>query len=242
MRPLTVSLLTLTMTVLVGCASGPDHDPRDPWELLNRAVDSFNNTVLDRALKPIAEFYSSTLPSPVTESVANFFSNLGGVLVTTNDFLQFKVEQGLQDGVRLVYNTTFGLLGLFDVASAWDIPKHNEDFGQTLGYWGIDSGPYLVLPFFGPRTVRDTVGLVADSAVDPVYRIEPDRTHYGTVALRVIDTRANLLGAGRVLDEAALDRYLFVRDAYLQRRDSLVHDGRRGEETIDNYPDQPDRR
>jgi len=236
MRLFTTSILTFTLTALVGCASGPDRDPRDPLEPLNRVMDSFNSNVMDRALKPIAEFYSR-LPSPVTESVTNFFSNLGEVVVTTNDLLQFKFEQGLQDGVRFVYNTTFGLLGVFDVASAWDIPKHNEDFGQTLGYWGVGPGPYLVLPFFGPRTTRDAVGLAADSTLDPVYKITPTRTHQSTVALRFVDTRANLLGAGRVLEEAALDRYLFIRDAYLQRRGSLVRDGRPEEEPVDTYPD-----
>jgi phospholipid-binding lipoprotein MlaA len=200
-------------------------------------VDSFNNDLMDPiVLKPAAELYKRVAPAPVDEAVSNFFNNLGDIVVTLNDLLQFKFKQTLQDGARLVYNTTFGMAGLFDVASAWDLPRHNEDFGQTLGYWGMGPGPYLVLPFFGPRTARDTVGLAADSTLDPVYRINPNETRNGTVALRAVDTRADLLGAERALKEAALDRYVFVRDAYLQRRQNLVYDGNPPREEEDNPP------
>lgn len=218
---------TIIMFILAGCATGPDSDPGDPLEPLNRAVDSLNNDLLDRALlKPIAEAYSHLVPPLVAESVNHFFSNLGELVVISNDLLQGKFKQGLQDSARFVYNTTFGLGGLFDVASTWDLHKHNEDFGQTLGYWGIGTGPYLVLPFLGPRTIRDALGWAMDYPLDPVYQIEETPARNGAVALRVIDTRAHLLGAGRVLEEAALDRYLFMRDAYLQHRENLVYDGR----------------
>jgi len=212
---------------LSACATGPEHDPHDPLEPLNRAVDSFNNDLLDRAfLRPFAEVYNHLIPEPVIVSIRNFFSNLEELLVITNDILQGKFAQGLNDTARFVYNSTFGLGGLFDVASAWNLPKHNEDFGQTLGYWGISSGPYLVLPFFGPRTVRDTLGLAADAPFNPTYYFSPPASRNATTALRIIDTRASLLGASRVLEEAALDPYLFMRDAYLQRRESLIRDGR----------------
>ncbi|CAK0744490.1 phospholipid-binding lipoprotein MlaA [Gammaproteobacteria bacterium] len=215
------------LIILTSCASGPDRDPGDPLEPLNRAIESFNNDLLDQALlKPIAELYNHIMPNPIIESINNFFNNLGEVVVFTNDLLQGKFQQGLQDSTRFVYNTTFGLGGLFDVATAWDLPRHNEDFGQTLGYWGVGPGPYLVLPFVGPRTVRDTLSLVTDYPLDPTYQINSTGVRNSVVALRVVDTRTNLLGAGRVLNEAALDRYLFLRDAYLQRRESLVHDGK----------------
>ena len=225
MKWLTTFVPIVTLVTLAGCASGPNRDPRDPLEPLNRAVDSFNNDLLDRALlKPLAEVYSHTVPDPVSERVSNFFSNLGDVVVTVNDLLQCKLERGLQDGIRVVYNTTFGLGGLFDVASSWDLPKHNADFGQTLGYWGVGPGPYLVLPVLGPRTTRDAVGTAVDSPLNLVYQIEPVAARNDVIALSVIDTRANLLSAGNVLQEAALDRYLFVRDAYLQRREHLIRD------------------
>lgn len=214
------------MLILGGCATGPERDPTDPLEPLNRAIDSFNNDLLDRAfLRPIAEVYQHLTPQPVIVSVHNFFSNLEELLIIINDIFQGKFSQGLNDSARFVYNSTFGLGGLFDIASTWNLPKHNEDFGQTLGYWGISAGPYIVLPFFGPRTMRDAVGFAADSPFDPAYYFSPQTLRNSTLAMRVIDTRAGLLGASRVLEEAALDPYLFVRDAYLQRRESLIHDG-----------------
>ncbi len=223
MRSLTTSVLIASL--VGGCASGPNSDPRDPIEPLNRAVYSFNNDLLDQVLlKPLAEVYNHVVPDPVSERVSCFFSNLGDVVVTGNDLLQLKFSQGLQDGIRFVYNTTFGLGGLFDVATVWGLPKHNADFGQTLGYWGVGPGPYLVLPLVGPRTARDAVGLVTDSSLNLLYQIDPVATRNKVVALSIVDTRSNLLGAGNVLQEAALDPYLFVRDAYLQRRENLVRD------------------
>jgi len=222
----------------VGCASDPNQDPRDPWEPMNRRVNSFNDFFDRSILKPTAEFYHNVMPAPAAEAVTNFFNNLGDVVVLANDLLQLKLEPALQDGTRIVYNTTFGLGGLFDVASAWDIPKHNEDFGQTLGYWGVGPGPYVVIPFLGPKTVRDTVGYATDTTVDPIYKIEPEQARLGTAGVRFVDTRTSLLGASRVLDEAALDPYAFMRDAYLQRRASLVRDGQPSSEE-DNPPPPP---
>lgn len=218
--------LFLINLMITGCATEAERDPVDPLEPLNRAVESFNNDLLDPAfLKPAATLYNHLLPAPFIESINNFFSNINELTVIINDVLQGKFQQGLQDSVRFVYNTTFGLGGLFDIASNWGITKHNEDFGQTLGYWGVGAGPYLVLPILGPRTTRDAIGSLVEYPLDLTYQIEANSTKNGLIALRTVNTRAELLGAGRVLEAAALDRYLFLRDAYLQHRENLVHDG-----------------
>jgi phospholipid-binding lipoprotein MlaA len=222
---LPVVMLLFTM-LLGGCATveGPA-DPEDPFESFNRTMYQFNDS-LDRAVvKPVAQGYNAIMPTPANKAVSNFFSNLDDVIVIFNDLLQFKISQAAHDSARVFFNTTIGLLGFIDVASGMELPKHNEDFGQTLGYWGVDSGPYIVWPFFGPSNPRDTVGLVADAYVNPLYDIEPDHDRYWLTALNIVDTRAGLLSAGKVLEEAALDPYLFVRDAYLQRRQHLIHDG-----------------
>jgi len=212
--------------VLQGCASVEGYtDPEDPFESFNRAMYSFNDTLDKAVLKPVAQGYDAALPAPVNKGVSNFFSNIDDVVVLFNDLLQFKFAQAVSDTARIFFNTTIGLLGLVDVATAMDMPKHDEDLGQTLGYWGLDTGPYLVLPFLGPNNIRDTVGLVGDAYVDPLNDITPDGTRTGLVILEGVDTRAGLLSAGKVLKEAALDEYLFVRDAYLQRRQNLVYDG-----------------
>jgi len=224
LRPL-LSILLLGL-FLQGCATveGPT-DPEDPFESFNRAMYSFNTTVDKAILKPAAEGYNAVLPDPVNKGISNFFSNLNDVVVIFNDLLQLKLEQGVHDTARVFFNTTLGLLGFFDVASAMDLPKHNEDLGQSLGYWGIDTGPYLVLPLLGPSNIRDTAGLIGDAYVDPMNDINPDDTRTGLILLNVVDTRAGLLSASKVLQEAALDEYLFTRDAYLQRRQNLVYDG-----------------
>jgi phospholipid-binding lipoprotein MlaA len=233
---LIAALIFLSSLFLSGCASldGPT-DPSDPFESYNRSMDTFNNNVDRYVLKPVAKGYDAITPSPVQKGVGNFFSNLDDVLVIFNDLFQFKFKQFASDTGRLVVNSTVGLFGLIDWASDIGLEKHNEDFGQTLGYWGVSSGPYLILPFLGSSTVRDTGGLVADSAyLDPINNevheqwIYPNRdsnTATGLTIVKAVDIRAGLLKAESVLNEAALDRYIYVREAFLQRRINLVHDG-----------------
>ncbi len=220
-----VCLLLLTLFA-TGCTTleGP-RDPRDPFEGYNRAMYDFNSD-FDKALfRPVAEAYDEYVPKPVNTGISNFFSNLDDVLVLLNDLLQLKFEQALSDLSRLTWNSTVGLFGLIDVATPMGLPKHNEDFGQTLGYWGVGSGPYLVLPFLGPSSVRDGTGLLADWQVDPVMQVENPDERWGLVITDAVDTRAGLLRASNILETAALDPYVFMRDAYLQRRQSLVYDG-----------------
>jgi phospholipid-binding lipoprotein MlaA len=216
----------LLATLLSGCASVPGpRDPNDPWEPFNRSMYSFNDELDKKILQPIARGYNNIMPDPVNKGITNFFSNLDDVIVLFNDLLQFKFSQAAHDAGRIVFNTTAGLLGFIDVASHMDMPKHNEDLGQTFGYWGFGEGNYVVWPFFGPSTIRDTVGDIGDSFVDPLNQVEPDADRYWLKAVKLVDKRADLLSASKVLEEAALDPYTFVRDAYLQRRNSLIHDG-----------------
>jgi phospholipid-binding lipoprotein MlaA len=199
-------------------------DPQDPWEGFNRGVFEFNQTVDKAVLKPVAEFYQKATPDPVDRSITSFFSNLNDVIVVLNDLLQFKVEQAVSDLGRFVANSTFGVLGLFDVATHFGLEKHDEDFGQTLGYWGMDQGPFLMLPLLGPSTVRDTAGRAGDFAVSPL-NVFDDTTRWAMRGVNTVDTRADLLSVSRIAETAALDEYVFIRDAYLQRRRYLVYDG-----------------
>ena len=218
-----------------GCATVQVPDERDPFESFNRAVFAFNDDFDKAILTPLATGYQKVVPEPVNNSISNFFSNLDDVVVLFNDILQLKFEQSLSDLGRITFNTTFGLAGLFDVATHMDMPKHNEDFGQTLGYWGVGSGPYLVLPFLPPTTLRDGLALPVDWKVDPLINIEDNNTYWGAVGLRVVDTRAGLLRASRILETAALDPYTFMRDAVLQRRQNLVYDGNPPKSAVDEF-------
>lgn len=216
-----------------GCASfggadtNNDTEPQDPLESYNRAIYAFNES-FDRAVaKPIAQTYRDVVPSWADKGVTNFFSNLSDVIVLANDLLQFKLEQAASDAARIVFNTTAGLFGFIDVASHMDLPKHREDFGQTLGYWGIPSGPYFVLPFLGPSTFRDTAGLGVDYVyLDPVVNnVEHINDRSALFLTNFVDTRADYLGASRLIESAALDPYTYTREAYLQRRQFYVYDG-----------------
>lgn len=219
-------LLLLLAGLSSACTTinGPT-DKVDPFEGFNRSVYTFNDKLDRYVLKPTAEGYQYVTPDVVETGVTNFFSNLDDVLVLMNNLMQLKFENALSDFGRISWNTTVGMLGLIDVATHLDLPKHNEDFGQTLGYWGVGNGPYLVLPFFGPSTLRDGAGLAVDWQLDPINLAEDEQTYWSLVALDVIDTRAGLLRASAILDTASLDPYLFMREAYLQRRNNLVHDG-----------------
>jgi phospholipid-binding lipoprotein MlaA len=200
-------------------------DPRDPFESFNRGVHRFNEQ-LDRAvLKPVAEGYRAVVPQFVRQSVSNVFSNLGDVRVGLNNTLQGKFTAAYSDFGRVMINSTLGVLGLFDIASEAGIEKHNEDFGQTLGWWGVPNGPFLMLPFFGPSGARDVVGFAVDYLTDPVTYVDPTRSQNQLMGTRFVDRRAELLDAKNVLDAAALDQYEFLRDAYLQRRGNLIYDG-----------------
>ncbi len=210
----------LLLLALTGCAVGPDK--RDPFENFNRGVMRFNDEVDSAILKPVATAYQENLPSPARKVVGNVFSNLGDVWSTVNSLLQLKIPQATESLMRVSVNTVFGLYGILDVASEMGLERHREDFGQTLGRWGMPSGPYVVLPLLGPSTVRDAGAFVVDRRADLVREFDPASTRNSLYALRLVDTRASLLGTGRMLDEMALDRYTFVREAYLQRRQAEI--------------------
>ncbi len=194
----------------------------DPWESFNRKIFAFNDAADRYVLLPLTRAYRWVTPDPVERGIGNMFSNLKEVRTVANDLLQFKFGQAASDTGRFVVNSTVGLLGFFDVASPLGLEKHSEDFGQTLGYWGVGAGPYLVVPILGPYTLRDGVGAFPDNSVDYISNLEHVRTRNQLMALRVIDTRAELIKAEELISG---DRYTFIRDAYLQRREYLVKDG-----------------
>lgn len=216
-------LMTAGVVVALSVTTAQAQEGNDPWEGFNRAVFSFNDG-LDRAvLKPVTLGYRYVTPQIAQTGVNNFFENLKDIKTLVNNLLQGKVHNALEDFSRITFNTTFGIAGLIDVATPMGIPKNDEDFGQTLGYWGFSSGPYVVLPLFGPSSVRDTIGRIPDFYYeDPVYYVNDRGARYSLRALRLVDTRSQILDAERIISG---DRYSFVRDAYLQRREFLVNDG-----------------
>jgi phospholipid-binding lipoprotein MlaA len=224
---------------LAGCATSGGN-PADPLERVNRVTFAFNDAADKVVLIPVAKGYRAVFPGFVRTGISNFFSNLGDVWVSVNDVLQGKFQEGLEDATRVIFNSTFGIAGLFDFASDVGLPKRTEDFGQTLGWWGIPSGPYLVLPLLGPSTFRDGTALLVDGRADLVYRAVDDVPLRNSLyATRAISTRANLLDASSVLEQAALDQYSFVRDAWLQRRRDLVYDGNPPRERDDSDDEPP---
>ncbi|MDO6513684.1 MULTISPECIES: VacJ family lipoprotein [unclassified Neptuniibacter] len=194
----------------------------DPWEGFNRAMFSFNDGLDTYALKPVSQGYKAIMPDIAETGVSNFFGNLSDVGTLLNNLLQGKFSNATQDFARIAFNSTFGLAGLIDVATPMGIEKHDEDFGQTFGYWGVESGPYLVLPFFGPTTVRDGIGRVPDYLVDPVRQLDDNGARNAMYATRIINDRAELLEAEKLISG---DKYTFVRDAYLQKRAFSIVDG-----------------
>ena len=222
----------LALGVLAGCAT-VGGNPDDPLEGYNRAMFNFNDAVDKAVLKPVAKGYKTVMPRFARTGVSNFFSNLGDLWIGVNNILQGKIGAGASDFCRVAMNTTVGILGLIDVASDAGLEKHNEDFGQTLGRWGVGTGAYVVLPFLGPSDVRDGFSrLAVDWHGDPLWRVNDIPVRNELYGARLIDTRASLLDASNLLEAAALDRYSFTRSAYLQRRRSLVYDG--------NPPEEPD--
>ncbi|MDP2707224.1 MAG: VacJ family lipoprotein [Burkholderiales bacterium] len=215
----------LSLTLFAGCAS--TNNPRDPLEPLNRAVYQFNDGLDKVVMKPVATVYREALPDFVRTGVTNFFSNLYDILTALNSLLQGKIADAASDVGRIAVNTTIGIAGLFDVATEIGLEKHKEDFGQTLGRWGIGDGPYLQIPFLGPSSIRDAVGTFVDVKVDPIGWIWRDHiaTRNSLWGLYFVNLRAILLDSTKILEEAALDPYEFQRDAYLQRRRNLVYDG-----------------
>ncbi len=222
MKRVTTIVFALLAISLAGCATQGN---KDPLEGLNRGVYKFNKAADEVVIKPVAGAYKAVLPSPVRSGVNNFFSNLNDLVTTVNDLLQFKLDKAMSDGGRFVINSTFGIAGIFDWASKDGIQKHDEDFGQTLAAWGWKDSTYLMLPLLGPSTVRDTGGLVTDSLLfDPIGYADP-AVRNSLVVVKVIDRRAQYLPGSDLLDEAALDPYIFMRDAYMQRRDNQINDG-----------------
>lgn len=216
---------------LTACATS-SRDQRDPLEGWNRNVHSFNESVDKYAIKPVAQGYHAVMPNFADIGVTNFFSNLNDIGVTINDFLQFKFKQGGMDGARFIVNSVAGLGGFIDVADKIDLPKHEEDFDQTLGYWGVPSGPYLVLPIFGPSSVRGVGGRIADSAMNPMFYIDNGIITGALSAVKFIDLRADLLTTEKIAKEASNDQYEFQKNSYLQRREYLIKDGNVAEPDI----------
>lgn len=223
-------LITLCLScVLALLVSGCATTNKDPLEGINRGVYKFNDVADKAIIKPVATAYKTITPSPIRKGFNNFFNNLGSITTVLNDLLQFKFANAFTDAGRFVINTTFGLAGFIDVASMDNIPNHKEDFGQTLGYWGVGNGAYLVLPILGPSTLRDATGLAIDTVTsDPItytHNIGEVRLHNQLRTAQIIDRRAQLLDAGDLVDNASLDPYSFLRDAYLQSRANLIADG-----------------
>jgi phospholipid-binding lipoprotein MlaA len=220
----------------VGCASipaGVEPSARDPWEPFNRSVFEFNEGLDKYLLKPVVAAYRFILPEIVREGIYNFFSNYSDIYTALQNLLQGKPDLAFNDLMRVAVNTLFGLGGLMDVATPGGLPKHKEDWGQTFGVWGVPSGPYLVLPFFGPSTIRDTFGTAADLETDYLFKYIPDVGLRNSITgLRVINARNTYYEAGDLLDGAAIDKYSFVRDAYLQRREYQINEGRNDEEPL----------
>ncbi len=218
--------LAACLTLAGAPALQAEENPVDPYEGFNRAMFAVNEVLDQYALRPMAQVYDAAAPLPVKASVGNFFGNAGDLMVGVNSALQGKMADAGNDFFRLLINSTLGIFGLFDVASELGYYRNDEDFGQTLAVWGVDSGAYLYLPIFGPRTVRDTAGLLVDSYTDPIGQIDDVALRNSVRGLRIVNLRAGLLPADKVVEEAALDKYAYIRSAYLQRRKSQIYDGR----------------
>ena len=220
-----IAIFSLMVLLIQGCATGPNANPADPMEPLNRAIYGFNDG-LDRAvIKPVAIVYDRAVPALVQTGVENFFGNIGDVGSVINNLLQFKPKETVETFMRVSVNTVFGFAGVLDIGTELGMAKNRQDFGKTLGVWGMNSGPYVVLPIYGPSSVRDTVGTVVDGNYDLVNNLRKVPVRNSLTVLRLLDKRAELLGTTNALDEAALDKYTFTRDVYLRRRASAIGKG-----------------
>ncbi len=221
-------VLTAVLMFQMGCAHSPDskqaedNSASDPFESANRSVQRFNDKIDSFGFKPTAKGYSTIIPDPVKRGVGNFFSNVAEPVVATNQFLQGKVSLGIQDSARFIFNSTFGLGGLIDIASPMGLAKHNEDFGQTLAVWGIGPGAHLNIPLFGPTNFRDGVGRIVNAYAYPLSYLNDIPTRNRLAVLLAVDNRAALLSAEGMITG---DRYIFIRDVYNQRREFLIKDG-----------------
>ena len=232
-RWLAMASLLVGAALLTGCATVARPDPNDPLESYNRSMTNFNDQVDAMVLKPVATAYREVTPAPVRTGVSNFFANIGDVWSFVNNVLQLRAEAAGSSFMRVNVNTIFGLGGLLDVASELGIERYKQDFGLTLGRWGVGTGPYLVLPILGPSTLRDTLALPVDMKGNVVSHVDPVSARNSLYALRAVDVRANLLRAGSVLDSAALYKYSFTRDVFLQVRGSQVDAAQRGNGQVD---------
>lgn len=242
LRTLRLALACLALAAAGGCATVPGAappTPADPWEAFNRKVFVFNEAVDEAVLKPVATAYRDVVPELVRTGIGNVLGNIGDVWSAANLLLQGKVHSGLDMGMRVLTNTVFGLGGLLDPATEMGLTRRSEDFGQTLGRWGLGPGPYLVLPLLGPSNVRDGSALLVDRQASPSTLGKTDAATYGIAALEVITLRAGLLGASKLLDDVALDKYSFLRQAYLSRRQDLVYDGAPPMEAFEDEPVDP---
>ncbi|WP_415009177.1 VacJ family lipoprotein [Cycloclasticus pugetii] len=233
-----VCMFVAMAALLSGCASLTSQEENDPLEFVNRGVYKFNQKADEYVLEPVAKGYQYVTPDIVDQSITNFFSNLDDVVVFVNDILQLKFNQALSDGGRVLVNTTVGVLGFVDMATDMGMPKNNEDFGQTLGAYGVGTGPYVVLPILGSSTLRDTLGIYADTFVDPIQQIDDSDARWATMVLKGVDTRADLIRAKKIADQAALDPYEFERSAHFQRRNYLIYDGNPPMDDEDIFDDE----
>lgn len=227
---LTLATAIAGALALSGCAAFRAAAPGDPLEPVNRGIYSFNNTFDHYLFKPIAKGYDAVVPVPVKTGVSNVFQNAADAQSMVSDVLQLKGQKFNDDFGRVMINTTIGLGGIFDLATPMGIERGNEDLGQTLGYWGLGAGPYLVIPFLGPSSLRDAAARYPEGLYDPVSLVSSVPVRNSLMGARVVDARVGLFPAEALMNQAALDRYTFLRSAYLQRRQSLVLDGKRPKE------------
>ena len=240
MKMRTTALALLVAGVATGCATGPDRKPGDPLEPMNRQIFKFSDAIDRTIAQPVARGYQKVTPQPIRQAISNFFSNLGDLGNAVNNILQLKITDATEDIMRFAMNSTFGIGGLLDFATPAGLPKHHEDFGLTLGHWGVPSGPYLVLPLFGPSSVRDSTSYVVDFRFSVIHYLKPAVRNPMYIA-QFISARSDLLGASDLLQAAALDKYSFVRDAYTQQRASLLRGSGTNSAPLPNYgdPDAP---